>query len=71
MFGKGIINGRVSQVIYKGVMNDIRCIWKNREILIQSISALKVGDKIGLKWDPHAVHVMSDKVKANPNEFKI
>jgi spermidine/putrescine transport system ATP-binding protein len=25
-FGKGIINGRVSQVIYKGVMNDIRCI---------------------------------------------
>jgi ABC-type Fe3+/spermidine/putrescine transport system ATPase subunit len=26
MFGKGIINGRVSQVIYKGVMNDIRCI---------------------------------------------
>jgi hypothetical protein len=52
-------------------MNDIRCIWKNREILIQSISALKVGDKIGLKWEPNAVHVMSDKVKANPNEFKI
>jgi ABC-type Fe3+/spermidine/putrescine transport system ATPase subunit len=25
-FGRGIINGRVSQVIYKGVMNDIRCL---------------------------------------------
>jgi hypothetical protein len=52
-------------------MNDIRCIWKNKEILIQSISAPKVGDKIGLRWEAHSVHVMLDKMKGNPNEFKI
>jgi spermidine/putrescine transport system ATP-binding protein len=48
-FGRGIINGKITHVIYKGVMNDIRCQWKNREILVQSTSSPKVGDKVGLR----------------------
>jgi hypothetical protein len=30
-----------------------------------------VGDKVGLRWDENSVHIMLDRVKGNPNEFKI
>lgn len=68
---KGFIKARVTQVLYKGQMYEIHCVWKKNEITIESLQNVKNGDLIGLKWDINCIHVMLDKKKQNPNEMKI
>jgi ABC-type Fe3+/spermidine/putrescine transport system ATPase subunit len=61
---------RITSTIYKGLLNEIHCQWKNHEILVETTLSAHVGQKVGLDWDANAVHVMLDKMKGNPNEFR-
>jgi spermidine/putrescine transport system ATP-binding protein len=69
--GRGFINARVTEVIYKGLMYTVRAKWKGTIISIESIGQVNVGTQIGLKWASNVVHVMLDVMKRSPNEFTI
>lgn len=68
---KGFIKVRVAQVLYKGQMYEVRCLWKKNEIFIETLQNVKSGELIGLKWDINCIHTIVDKKKQNPNEMKI
>jgi spermidine/putrescine transport system ATP-binding protein len=46
---RGTIVGRVTQVVYRGLMYDIKCVWKKQDILVQSLNAPHINDLVGLK----------------------
>jgi spermidine/putrescine transport system ATP-binding protein len=68
---RGFIKARVVQVLYKGQMYEVRCLWKKNEILIETLNNVKQGDLIYLRWDINSIHLMLDKKKRNPNEVRI
>jgi hypothetical protein len=43
---------------------------KNHIIMCQSLQHINTNTKVGLTWSQNVVHVMSDRVRGNPNEFK-
>jgi ABC-type Fe3+/spermidine/putrescine transport system ATPase subunit len=57
-------------VIYKGEHYSIHVEWKNHLILVESTQQIGRNKLVGLDWAPSAVHVMLNKQKGNPNEFR-
>ena len=55
---KGIICGRVTSAIFKGVHYEITVQSGKNEIVIQSTKSAKVGDMVGLNVEPDGIHVM-------------
>jgi hypothetical protein len=35
------------------------------------LNAPHINDLVGLKWTAKSIHVMLDRIKRNPNEFRI
>lgn len=68
---KGIINARVIESIYKGDMFSIQLKWKNNIIQVESLETMPQGKLVGLDWYTNKVHVMTEKKKRNPNEFRL
>ncbi len=58
---KGFIKATVKEVLYKGLMWEIICSYKDIIINIESVNQVKVGDVVGLIWDDEDVHIIPDK----------
>ena len=55
---EGTITGEVSSVIFKGIHYEIAVVSGKNEILIQSVKAPGVGEKVGMRVDPDNIHIM-------------
>lgn len=62
---KGIISVIVKSAIYKGQLWELKCDFEGQEILIDNIDYVRVGKRVGLRWDDADVHVM----KINKENF--
>ncbi|MDW7667823.1 MAG: ABC transporter ATP-binding protein [Bacillota bacterium] len=56
----GLINGEIKSVVFKGVHYEIVVLSKNFEFLIQSTKTNKVGNTVGLDFNPDDIHVMRE-----------
>lgn len=56
--GEGSINAVVESVLYKGLLWDIKCRYKDMIINVEGIDEVKVNETIGLDWDDIDVHVI-------------
>ena len=61
----GILKGKVTSVIFKGIHYQILVQCGRYEIEIQSTSAPLVGDYVGLTVAPDGIHVMKKKFRTN------
>ncbi len=61
---KGLINGEVTDVVFKGVHYEIIVVEEktNREWVIQTIHNAQVGEQVGLSFVPEAIHIMRKEV---------
>ncbi len=57
---KGLINGVVDAITFKGVHYEIIVYVGDKEYVIHSIYPKDVGDKVSLHFDAEAIHVMHD-----------
>jgi len=57
---KGFINATVISKNYKGVFWDVKCKYKDITISVEGIDEVKLGKKIGLKWDLIDVHLINE-----------
>lgn len=55
---RGIIQGEVASVIFKGVHYEITVMSGKNEIVIQSTRSAKAGDCVGLVVEPEGIHIM-------------
>ncbi|MCQ2493158.1 MAG: polyamine ABC transporter ATP-binding protein [Lachnospiraceae bacterium] len=56
--GEGIIDGKVTSVIFKGIHYEITVESGKNEMLIQSTKSATVGDTIGMTLEPDGIHIM-------------
>jgi spermidine/putrescine transport system ATP-binding protein len=61
----GMLQGKVTSVIFKGIHYQILVQCGRYEIEIQSTVAPTVGDKVGLTIQPSGIHVMKKKFRVN------
>ncbi len=61
----GMLKGRVTSVIFKGIHYQILVQCGRYEIEIQSTTTPKVGEQVGLCVDPDGIHVMKKKFRVN------
>ena len=61
----GVLKGKVTSVIFKGIHYQILVQCGRYEIEIQSTSTPQVGDKVGLNVQPDGIHVMKKKFRVN------
>ena len=61
---RGLINGEVTDVVFKGVHYEIIVVEEKteREWMIQTIHNAEVGAKVGLAFVPEAIHIMRKEV---------
>ncbi len=62
---EGILKGKVTSVIFKGIHYQILVQCGRYEIEIQSTSAPKVGEMVGLTVQPDGIHVMKKIFRSN------
>ncbi len=62
---EGMLKGKVTSVIFKGIHYQILVQCGRYEIEIQSTVAPTVGDKVGLTVQPDGIHVMKKKFRVN------
>ncbi len=62
---QGMLKGKVTSVIFKGIHYQILVQCGRNEIEIQSTSAPKTGDTVGLVIKPDGIHVMKKKFRVN------
>ena len=55
---EGTIHGVVTSVIFKGIHYEITVVTGKNEMVIQSVKAAKVGDRVGMRVDPDNIHIM-------------
>lgn len=55
---RGMIQGEVASVIFKGVHYEITVMSGKNEIVIQSTKSAKAGDRVGLVIEPEGIHIM-------------
>ncbi len=55
---KGFIKAEVKDVLYKGLMWEIICSYKDLIINVESVNQVKIGDVVGLVWDDDDVHII-------------
>jgi spermidine/putrescine transport system ATP-binding protein len=65
---KGIVQGKVTSVIFKGVHYEITALSGKNEIVIQTTKSANVGDMVGLFIEPDGIHIM--KAEDNINKFE-
>lgn len=58
--GTGYLDAIVEKITYKGLLNQIICKQEGseQEIKLETINTLKIGEKVGLTWDPEDVHII-------------
>jgi hypothetical protein len=61
----------VVESVYKGDTYSLRLKWKEHLILVETLESLPQNKVVGLDWFAEKVHIMTEKKKRNPNEFKI
>ena len=61
----GMLKGKVTSVIFKGIHYQILVQCGRYEIEIQSTTTPKVGEQVGLSVDPDGIHVMKKKFRVN------
>lgn len=61
----GILKGKVTSVVFKGIHYQILVQCGRYEIEIQSTDAPPVGEKVGLKIEPNGIHVMKKEFRVN------
>ena len=61
----GVLKGKVTSVIFKGIHYQILVQCGRYEIEIQSTTTPKVGDTVGLTVQPDGIHVMKKKFRVN------
>ena len=61
----GLLKGKVTSVIFKGIHYQILVQCGRYEIEIQSTSAPEVGDTVGLVIKPNGIHVMKKEFRVN------
>ena len=54
----GTIQGVVTSVIFKGIHYEITVQCGRSEMMIQSVNAPKVGERVGMRLDPENIHIM-------------
>ncbi len=62
---EGILKGKVTSVIFKGIHYQILVQCGRNEIEIQSTEAPNVGEQVGLKIEPNGIHVMKKIFRVN------
>lgn len=62
---KGILSGRVTSVVFKGIHYQILVQCGKYEIEIQSTTTPKIGEMVGLLVQPDGIHVMKKKFRVN------
>ncbi len=62
---KGVLRGKVTSVIFKGIHYQILVQCGRYEIEIQSTAAPAMGDSIGLTIEPDGIHVMKKVFRVN------
>ena len=62
---QGMLKGKVTSVIFKGIHYQILVQCGRNEIEIQSTTAPDVGDTVGLVIKPNGIHVMKKKFRVN------
>lgn len=55
---KGFISVVVNEVIYKGQLWELQCLFMDSIIYVEAVNHVTIGSQIGLVWDPADVHVM-------------
>ncbi|MGN0465081.1 MAG: polyamine ABC transporter ATP-binding protein [Lachnospiraceae bacterium] len=55
---KGIIEGIVTSVIFKGMHYEITVESGKNEMVIQSVDSAKIGERVGMRVDPDNIHIM-------------
>ena len=61
----GMLKGKVTSVLFKGMHYEILVQCGRYEIEIQSTTTPKVGEMVGLSVDPDGIHVMKKKFRVN------
>ena len=64
-FDDGMLKGKVTSVIFKGIHYQILVQCGRYEIEIQSTTTPAVGDMVGLTVEPDGIHVMKKKFRVN------
>ena len=62
---KGILSGRVTSIVFKGIHYQILVQCGKYEIEIQSTTTPKIGEMVGLLVQPDGIHVMKKKFRVN------
>ncbi len=62
---EGMLKGKVTSVIFKGIHYQILVQCGRYEIEIQSTTTPKVGENVGLTVEPSGIHVMKKKFRVN------
>lgn len=55
---KGIIEGIVTSVIFKGMHYEITVESGKNEMVIQSVDSAKIGERVGMRVEPDNIHIM-------------
>ena len=59
--GKGIIkNAKIVDVVYKGLMYDIKCIYNNNTINVESIHNFEINKIVDINFDPNDIHIIKE-----------
>ena len=64
-FEEGMLKGKVTSVIFKGIHYQILVQCGRYEIEIQSTTTPEVGETVGLRVQPDGIHVMQKKFRVN------
>lgn len=64
-FEEGMLKGKVTSVIFKGIHYQILVQCGRYEIEIQSTTTPEVGETVGLRVQPDGIHVMKKKFRVN------
>lgn len=61
---KGIINNaKIIDVIYKGLMYDIKCKWNEQVINVESVKKIEIGKVVGIDFDFEDVHIIKEDIE--------
>lgn len=60
---KGFLNDvKITNVTYKGLMYDIKCVWNDQVINVESINQYEADKIVGLDFDVNDIHIIKDSV---------
>lgn len=68
---KGIVQGVVDSVIFKGVHYEITIVSGKNEIVVQTTKSARIGDKVGIYVEPDGIHIMTTETSINRYEVGI